>query len=805
MDDNPMGAQSETERRGSVGVGPPASLAGFEDRARFALMVNEEVLGSMESTWNLDGSFDCQSRLTLAGQTVETSVTIVPDSDGRWTRIVMKLPVGTLTVDREGSFVTRRFGEKTSTLETQTGVLLFDNEAPTLMSQALRLYDHERGGVQKFPLLVGAKVAAELTLDVIERAVRSVGGRDLALTKYVYGIPGADLHAWADAGGKLYLIEVPAQSVVLLREGFEALQKPETVDPLLSAPRHEVLVDCGVGVPMRDGIELSTDIYRPVGLEKAPVLLVRTPYKKELHELQAKFYARRGYVCAVQDCRGRFGSPGIWEPFVNEGQDGYDAIEWLAQRPYADGRVGMIGGSYLASAQWLAAAQNPPHLVTIIPNVSPPDPFYNVPYEYGAFMLWGAIWWSEVIESGASADISGAALRRIHDKKYAELLRALPVIDLDIAVLGRENPYWRKWIQHPTQDAYWESASFMNRLESVRIPVFHQSGWFDGDGIGTKLNYARMVQHHHPYQKLTLGPWGHTDTAQRMVCGRDFGENAIVDLQRDYLRWLDRWLKGIENGIETEPLVSLFVMGANEWVHGKTYPLPSSELRPLYLTSGGNANTSRGDGRLTFVAPASEVPPDRYDYDPADPTPEPRLYRESEQDEKRPRSVAERKTEAEEHHQRLSEQRKDILVYETEPLEQPLTFAGPISATLYAASSAQDTDWFVTLCEVDADGKVFPLTKGKLRARYRESMTTPELLRPNEIYEYELDLWQTAIRIPSGARLRVEIASAAFPLFSRNLNTGGHNETETDHVVAHQTIFHDQDHPSHVLLPVIRP
>jgi len=244
-------------------------------------------------------------------------------------------------------------------------------------------------------------------------------------------------------------------------------------------------------------------------------------------------------------------------------------------------------------------------------------------------------------------------------------------------------------------------------------------------------------------------------------------------------------------------------MGANKWLRGATYPLEATQYQKLFLTSGGRANTSHGDGKLTFDPPAANTPPDRYIYDPGDPTPDLRFYEESEEDKGKARSADERKKEAEEYHRKVAEQRDDILVYETDPLTQPLTFAGPISAVIYASSSAQDTDWFITLSEIGQDEKIFQLAQGKIRARFRSSMKAPELLEPNRIYQYAIDLWHTGISIPTGARLRVEIASASFPRFSRNLNTGGHNETETNYVTAQQTIYHDLQRPSYILLPII--
>jgi hypothetical protein len=520
-------------------------------------------------------------------------------------------------------------------------------------------------------------------------------------------------------------------------------------------------------------------------------------------ELQARYYARRGYAFAVQDVRGRFGSPGVWEPFLNEKEDGYDTIEWLAVQPWSTGKVGMIGASYLGWVQWLAATQRPPHLVTIIPNVSPPDPFYNVPYEYGVFFLYGGIWWADVVESNATADLSGAAFSKIGDKKYLKLLRSLPVIDLDKTVLGKENRFWRQWIEHSTNDSYWDRGSHLDYLKSVRLPVFHQSGWFDGDGIGSKLNYLRMASHGHPNQKLILGPWGHTPEAHRSIGEHDFGPDAIVDLQRAYLRWFDYWLKGVDNGITKEPLVSLFVMGTNKWLHGPTYPLPQTKFEKWYLSSNGNANTSKGDGRLTREWPQADASTDRYTYDPGDPTPNPSLYEESEEEEKKVKSSEERKKEAKAYRENMAQSRRDILVYVSDPFDKPYTFAGPLSAVLYASTSARDTDWFVRLIEIDDEGESLPLAEGKIRARFHRSMKSPELLKPGKVYQYTLDLWQTGITIKAGHRLRVEIASASFPLFSRNLNTGGHNEKETRYVSAEQTIYHNRKYPSHILLPMI--
>ncbi|MDX9723375.1 MAG: CocE/NonD family hydrolase, partial [Myxococcota bacterium] len=632
--------------------------------------------------------------------------------------------------------------------------------------------------------------------------------RDHSLRRYTMSVVGLDVLLQVDDKDRLLYAEVPSQSAYYVRDGFEALAVKTVDDPLLSAPNHDFEVETNVMVPMRDGVSLATDLYRPHGVEKAPVILIRTPYGKTMQELDGRYYARRGYAVAVQDCRGRFDSEGVWKPFMHEANDGYDSIEYLGVQPWSNGKVGMIGASYVGWVQLWAARDKPPHLVTIIPNVAPPEPFYNIPYEYGSFFLLGAIWWANVLESEATADASGVAMQAVNQAKYARLLQHLPVIELDELLLGKQNVYWREWIEHSSLDEYWAPASFQAALGGLEIPVFHQSGWFDGDGIGSKLNYASIAKGG-ALQKLVLGPWGHQDKATRQLGDQDFGPEAIVDLPRAYLRWFDHFLKGVDNGIEREPLVSVFVMGSNHWEYAERYPLPQTTMTKLYLDSGGQANSAQGNGVLTWTLPASDSQADQYTYDPADPTPNPGYYvrpedlDESLDDVKRRLVLDEEKAKAKAQHAKVSAERRDILVYETETLEQPLAFVGPIEAVLYASSSALDTDWVMRLCELSADGEVKALVEGRLRARFRNSMSAPELLEPGKVYEYHLDLWQTGIELPAGSKLRVEVASASVPIFSRNLNTGGHTEMETDYVPAVQTIYHDAERPSHVVLPIL--
>lgn len=309
------------------------------------------------------------------------------------------------------------------------------------------------------------------------------------------------------------------------------------------------------------------------------------------------------------------------------------------------------------------------------------------------------------------------------------------------------------------------------------------------------------------FLKLVVGPWGHTDRSSSKWEDYDFGPEAAPNLQTLSVRWFDYWLKGIDNGIVDEPSVEVFVMFGNQWLRGDTYPLPGTTPTKLFLSSGGNANTSRRDGRLVFSQVSSEVPFDSYTYDPGDPTPYPSYYAVTLEEQTKAttsaegqRSLTERK---QARHREITETRSDILVYQSDPLTEPLSIAGPVSAVLYASTSAVDTDWMISFMDVDENGRILHLDKGAIRARFRNSMRDPELLEPGAVYRYEIFLSQTGITFRKNHRIRIEVASSFFPILSRNLNTGGHNEMETEFVKADQRIFHSAEHPSHIVLPVV--
>lgn len=778
---------------------PVQSLKGFNDSGVFKLFVKDSEIGKTTFSFDSFGNYKRTFLLKMGGQSREDLFNIFVDNDGNWKKIEIISPTDTIIVNKKDNKAEYSVRKKNYSINLQNNAIIYDNYSPAFESFILRLYDMQKKGKQKFLRYFVPSSHDSVELDFKSRETRNILGKETGFNVFIMKIAGIELFLWADMENKVCMMHVPVQYATFIREGYEELMITKSGDSLLSKPEFDIEKK-KIMMPMRDGIKLATDLYMPKDVKnKIPVILVRTPYKKEMSEMTGNFYSKRGYAVAIQDCRGRFGSEGIWEPFMNEKEDGYDAVEWLAKQDWCNSKVGMIGGSYLGWVQLWAASLKPPHLTTIIPNVAPPDPFYN--------FIFGSIWWAEILETEATGDLSGKAMGKIGERKYEQILKRLPVIDLDKEIFGKENTYWRKWIKNNINGGYWDKSNFMNQLAGLDIPVFLQSGWFDGDGIGSKLNYLELKKSKNKNIKLILGPWGHTDQSSTKLGDIDFGTEAGIDLQVQYLKWFDYWLKDIKNDILKEPLVQLFVMKSNKWAKGDIYPLPKTDFRKLYINCEKRANTSKGDGSLSWQLSSSGKEFDSYTYDPGNPTPWPSWYFKSEDEIKKDKEgIVNPEAEAkkqEEFHNKITDTRTDILVYQTQPFKESLSIAGPMSAVLYASSSAIDTDWFVTLSVVDTNGRILELTRGTIRARFRNSTYKPEFLEKNKVYEYKADLWQTGITVTKGQKIRIEISSALFPLFSRNLNTGGHNEMETNYIKAEQKIYHSKQYPSHILLPVI--
>ena len=569
---------------------------------------------------------------------------------------------------------------------------------------------------------------------------------------------------------------------------------------LAHGQEYEVRKEFNVRVPMRDGVEMSLDIYRPQADGRFPTILNRTPYDNNRHFASGMKYARQGYVYITSDARGRHDSDGEWVPVMNEADDGFDTQEWIGAQPWSDRNICTTGGSYEGWTQWMPAPQDSKYLTCMLPEVAPPHLFRNLPYENGVPFMFIANWM--LIMDGRTMQIRGRSLREIFLEAFFEDLYdwdeiqwTLPLKDLDNAA-GYDIPWWDDWMEHDSYDAFWDRADYQARIARIDVPVYQISSWYDHDFPGTFLNFPLIESHGHPdarkHQKMLITPFGHWYYLQ--TDGRfgsmDFGPGSVVDADRERQRWFDHWLKGIDNGIMDEPRVKVFVMGANQWRTADTWPLPETEYREWYLSSGGHANTLHGDGRLTTEPPRNEERQDRYRYDPADPAPsapplDPPVSIMGPED------------------LRPIHSRNDVLVYQTDPLDEPIEVVGPVTLKLHAASSALDTDWFVRLSDVHPDGYAMRLGHGVLRARFRNSISAPEPLEPGKAYEYTIDVWPTGNRFRKGHRIRLDVTSSAFPLFARNLNTGRNNQTTTEMVVAEQTVFHGPSHPSRLILPVV--
>jgi uncharacterized protein len=549
---------------------------------------------------------------------------------------------------------------------------------------------------------------------------------------------------------------------------------------------------------MRDGVKLYADVYLPAKPGKYPVLITRTPYgvqRDGVHETAIRF-AQNGYVNVVQDVRGRYESEGAWDPFRFEANDGYDTVEWAAKQPWSNGKVAMQGGSYLGHVQWRAATQAPPSLATVFPAVASTNIYKNWLSHGGAFRLsfnygWGVVRMPNRImlpQYWHSEDYSPEELR------YDNILWHLPLKDGDLRSGGYAVRHYRDWVRHQSYDDYWRDIADDELYSKVQVPVHTSGGWFDIFLNGTIDGYVGMAnkggsERARRESKMIVGPWGHGPG--RKFGDVDFGPTANRDLFELQLRWYDHYVKGIDNGIDREPPVEIFFMGADKWHKAASWPLPNTKFTPFYLSSRTSANSARGDGMLTTAMPTGRAS-DQYSYDPNHPVPT-----------LGGNNCCGTPTIAGPRDQRPVEARHDVLVYTSAPLTEPLAIAGPVKMKLHAATDGRDTDWMVKLVDVHPGGAAINIAEGILRARFRKGLDRMELLSPNQPYEFEIDMAGTANVFLPGHRIRVDITSSNFPQFDRNPNTGEDLGSSNAVRTARQTVFHEAARPSHIVLPVV--
>ena len=567
-------------------------------------------------------------------------------------------------------------------------------------------------------------------------------------------------------------------------------------------------VETNLRVPMRDGTVLAADLYRPAGGGRYPVLLKRTPYGKQKPRYHSLYMdpvraASRGYAVVFQDTRGRHASEGEFYPFRHEVEDGFDTVEWCAGQPWSDGNVGMFGNSYHGATQWLAAIGAPPALRAIAPMVTPDSYYDGCTYLGGVFQLhWLSSWAGGELQLGleGTAPKNPEAVAKLAGwtEDPLAIARHLPLKGMQ-ALRGLAD-YYYDWLSHPTYDDYWKAISPRERFHKVQVPALNIGGWWDGFLRGTVRCYEGVRQWGatdvaRDQQHLLIGPWVHEPLPNPFAGQGHFGGRAsgeAVDLQGLELAWFDRWMRGEDNGVDTDPTAYYFTMGENAWHSVDVWPPPDTRTVSYFLHSGGRANSSSGDGSLSMDPPREGEAADHYQYSPLDPVPTnggavlgtPGILLGGVQE------------------QGHVEAREDVLVYTSRPLERDLVVTVNVTASLWAATSASDADWTAKLTDVHPDGRTYGVCDGILRASLRESLEQPVRVDPGEPCRYEIDLGPTSMMFKRGHRIGLQVSSSNFPYYARNLNTAGSHHDESEVHTAAQTVLHDADHPSCLVLPV---
>jgi hypothetical protein len=613
----------------------------------------------------------------------------------------------------------------------------------------------------------------------------------------------------------IFVARIPV-SVLLLAVLFASAcrEKHEADPPLGRYPNLRIETD--VAVPMRDGVVLRADLYRPDAPGRFPALLMRTPYGKQGiaddgSESTVVRAPRDGYVVVVQDVRGRFASDGVFDPYRQEGHDGYDTVEWIARQPWCNGRVGTFGLSYPGAVQWLLAMEAPPHLTAILPAMT----FATGRHFFHFSGAFNHDWMRWILLYIAPEERRRRGLPGARDEKRAQVEwdlhkweweRFLPLADLP--PLKEVAPWYAAWLDHPDDGDFWSFADVIAKHDRITVPALSFSAWNDSnygplgalanfDGVRRRGATARARQG----QRLVIGPWDHGDPApnETRVGEIETGASAAFDYYGMIVRWHDHFTRGLENGIDLGAPIRLFVMGENVWRDETEWPLQRARPTAWYLRSrgdaagrgvagaGGPGGGERG-GTLALAAPDPSEAPDRYVYDPADPV----VIENFEVMGPRDRSGL--------------GARRDVLSYRTPLLEKDVEVTGPVEAHLFVASSAVDTDFMVMLLDVHPDGKaynVMPIEAGVMRARYRGGQRSPHLLTPEEPTEMVIGDMAMSQLFRKGHRIGVQVTSSRFPVFERNLNTGEAPAHATRMVTARQTILHDAAHPSRLILPIV--
>ncbi len=551
-----------------------------------------------------------------------------------------------------------------------------------------------------------------------------------------------------------------------------------------------------VPVPMRDGTVLRADVWLPPSQGRFPTLVYRTPYGKQDAPKEWSTFEKlpaRGYAVVIQDVRGRYASDGEFLPYQNEGKDGYDTIEWAARQNWSNGNVGTFGLSYPGAVQWLAAVENPPHLKAMVPAMTfstPRNFFYSGGLFDGSWLEW--VWMNIAPDARKRNKLPGpqtyeeakAAWKVEHQRVEGYLpLRELP--DLKDAA-----PFYYLWLAHAPSEPWWDWAELRNKYSRVHCAVLNFSGWYDEaygpDGATINFNglLATRTGAADSATRTIIGPWTHGAQDTQKSGEREFGPTAPVDYDELILRWMDHYLKGMENGVAKEAPVRIFVMGTNTWRDEATWPLGRAQATSLFLAADSM------DGRIGALLAAkiqSKAKTSSFTSDPEHP-------------------VADIYDAYGAHDYRALAGRQDVLMFDSEPMGKDTEVTGPIAAEIYISADVQDFDLWVRLLDVAPDGTAFNLMSpglDVLRASWRDETVKPELLQPGKVYKLTLDRMLTSNTFLKGHKIRLQLSGAFYPHFSRNLQTGKSEIESKESRIGRITVFHDAEYASRIVLPIV--
>lgn len=560
----------------------------------------------------------------------------------------------------------------------------------------------------------------------------------------------------------------------------------------------QVRIDAFVKIPMRDGIRLNADLYLPRSGSPLACVVTMTPYVAQSYHERGVYFAAHGFAFASVDVRGRGDSEGEFRPFIQEANDGYDTVEWLARQPYCAGKVSMWGGSYAGYVQWVTARERPPHLLTIVPAAAP---YAGVDFPMsGNIRPTYLVQWLSFTQGHTSRDQLFGDLDwwLAQDRRWLESGTSFESLG---GLLSAPAPSFREWLQHPDMDAYWDSYNpSAKQYAQLNIPILTITGSHDDDQPGALEHYKEHMRNASDEERarhyLVIGPWDHagTRTPKAEIGGLKFGPASLVDLPKLHVDWYAWTMLGAEKPAFLKNRVAYYVMFADRWRYADSLEAVTAQMQPLLLDSHGGASDLYGSGSLTVALAGSGGPPDHYVYDPRD------VSIAAVEQQVDPNSYVDQKL--------LNARNGRQLVYHSEPFPRDTEVSGFFKLSAWISIDRPDTDFVATVYEVQDDGGSILLASQMLRARYRESprmqrpVTTPKPLR------YDFDHFTfVSQQIRRGSRLRLVIAPVNSIYFEKNYNTGGivARESVRDARSVTVRLFHDRSHPSTLYVPLGKP